>query len=47
MLRFYNVIANSIAMAAKLEDFIMPEIDMEAFVDSSGRLMKMVWPEVD
>jgi hypothetical protein len=47
VLRFYQVIGDSLAMAAKLEDFIMPELDMAAFANAAGNVIKMVWPEVD
>lgn len=38
--------ANKIAMASKLEDFTMPEIDFGAFADAAGNVGKITFPEV-
>ena len=46
VLRFPQCQANKITLAAKLEDFIMPELDIEMFADSTGTLGKMYFPEV-
>jgi hypothetical protein len=44
--RVFGGIADKLALAAKLEDFIMPEFDFSIFADNSGRIMNFNFPEI-
>jgi hypothetical protein len=44
--RYNSVQCNKLSFAAKLEDFIMPELEFSMFVDASNTLGKLVFPEV-
>lgn len=44
--RFNQCQAAKIALAAKLEDFMMPEFDIQMFADSTGSLGKLIFPEI-
>lgn len=44
--RFNQCQASKLAMAAKLEDFVMPEIDIGMFADTTGNIGKIYFPEV-
>lgn len=46
IVRIFGAIAAKIALAAKLEDFIMPEFDFGLFADGSGRVANLYFPEV-
>ena len=45
VVRCYAGIGAKIAMAFKLEDFMMPEYDFDLYADNSGRLWNLVSPE--
>ena len=44
--RIYQAIADKVAMAFKLEDFMMPEFDFSLFANSNGQVMDYVFPGV-
>lgn len=44
--RLFACVANKIALAGKLEDFLMPEFDFDVFTDASNRVYEFVFPEV-
>lgn len=46
VLRMNECQADSLSLASKLEDFIMPEFAFECFVDASDTLGTLVFPEV-
>jgi hypothetical protein len=46
IVRVFGCIAAKIALAAKLEDFIMPEFDFGLFANNSGQVVNLYFPEV-
>lgn len=44
--RFYQCQAAKISMAAKLEDFMMPEFEVHMFANAAGTLGKLYFPEI-
>lgn len=46
IVRVYACVAAKIALAAKLEDYIMPEFDFDIFADNSNRVVNFAYPEV-
>jgi hypothetical protein len=46
MARFYQCQAAKLTMAAKLEDFLMPEFEVHMFANSAGNLGKLYFPEI-
>ena len=46
IVRCYACVAAKIALAAKLEDYIMPEFDFGFFADNSNRVIDFAYPEV-
>lgn len=44
--RLFQCVADKLALAGKLEDFLMPEIDFGFFANAAGNVMEMVTPEV-
>jgi hypothetical protein len=44
--RFYKCVAPKISIAAKLEDFSMPEFDISMFASPAGSVGMLVYPEV-
>lgn len=42
----YNCVSSKLGQAFKLEDFMMPELDFDIFADSTGKIMKVTYPEV-
>ena len=44
--RFYQCQAAKITLAAKLEDFMMPEFEVHMFANSAGQLGKIFFPEI-
>ena len=46
IVRCYGCVAAKVALAAKLEDFIMPEFDFDMFADNSNRVVNFAYPEV-
>ena len=45
-IRCYQGIASKAALAFKLEDFMMPEIDFDLFANNSGNIFNFVFPEI-
>jgi len=46
IVRCYGCVSSKIALAAKLEDYIMPEFDFDMFADNSNRVVNFAYPEV-
>lgn len=46
LVRLNQCNASKISMATKLEDFVMPEVDLGAFADAAGNVGKISFPEV-
>lgn len=46
LVRLNQCNASKIAMATKLEDFVMPEVDFGAFADATGNVGKISFPEI-
>lgn len=46
IVRCYACVGAKIALAAKLEDYIMPEIDFGLFGDNTNRVINLAFPEV-
>jgi hypothetical protein len=46
VVRVYACVAAKHMMAAKLEDFIMPEFDFDIFANNAGQVVNYVFPEV-
>lgn len=46
IVRVFGCVAAKVALAAKLEDFIMPEFDFDIFADNSNRVCNFYYPEV-
>ncbi len=44
--RLFSCIGSKLALATKLEDFVMPEIDFGFFANSAGQVIDFVYPEV-
>lgn len=42
----YSCVSSKLAMAFKLEDFMMPELDFDIFADASGKIIKVTYAEV-
>jgi hypothetical protein len=45
-IRVFACVGTKIALATKLEDFIMPDIEFGSFADASNRVYEYVFPEV-
>lgn len=46
VVKFNQVVAGKLSIGTKLDDFTMPEIDAEAFADSSGKVFQMSMAEL-
>jgi len=46
IVRCFGCVGAKIALAAKLEDYIMPEFDFGLFADNTGRVVNFYYPEV-
>ncbi len=46
IVRLYQNVGEKMAMAFKLEDFMMPEFDFNIFADASNRVFNISYPEV-
>lgn len=46
IVRCFGCVGAKIAIASKLEDFIMPEFDFSLFADNTGRVVNLCYPEV-
>jgi len=46
IIRFYQCQAAKISMAAKLEDFMMPELEVHMFANAAGNIGQLYFPEV-
>jgi hypothetical protein len=44
--RFFQCQASKVGLAAKLEDFLMPEFDFSIFANSAGNVAKLYFPEI-
>ncbi len=44
--RLFSCVAGKLQIASKLEDFIMPEIDLDVFANASGQVMNFDFPEI-
>jgi hypothetical protein len=44
--RLFNCVGTKIALATKLEDFVMPEIDFGFFANGAGNVIEYVFPEL-
>ena len=44
--RLFSCVAEKLQLAAKLEDFIMPEIDFQVFANNAGQVMNINFPEI-
>ncbi len=45
-IRAFSCISSKLALAAKLEDFIMPEIDFDVFANASGQVYNVNFPQI-
>lgn len=45
-IRLFSCVGNKLSLAAKLEDFIMPEIDFGFFANASGQIFEAVYPQI-
>ena len=46
VVRIYSCLASKHVIAAKLEDFIMPEFDFDIFATNAGNVIDYVFPEI-
>lgn len=46
VVRVYQCVASKMMLAAKLEDFIMPEFDFDFFANSNDQVINYVFPEI-
>lgn len=46
IVRIFGAIAAKVALAAKLEDYIMPEFDFGLFANNTGQVANLYFPEV-
>ena len=46
VVRPYSCVSEKLAMAFKLEDFMLPEIDFGLFANPQGQVFNDVWPEI-
>lgn len=44
--RLFACVGSKLALAAKLEDYLMPEIDFGFYANAAGNVFEMVFPEV-
>ena len=44
-IRLFSCVASKIALATKLEDFVMPEIDFAFFANAAGNVVEYMFPE--
>lgn len=44
--RLFSCVSSKLALAGKLEDFIMPEIDFGFYANNAGNVFEMVFPEI-
>ena len=44
--RAFACVASDLSLAAKLEDFIMPELSFDLFANASGQVVNMNFPEI-